>query len=177
MKKLVIVISGEPGAGTSTIAKKVAEKLHLKYLSPGKTFKNYLDEDETDAALDFWQTKFGKSKKLHEMLDADQIKAAKKGNVVICGKLSIHFIKKYATLTVWLNVPLDVRARRSSGRDGISFEEAKKDIFEREQLERNQWKKMYGFDYLNQKDEANLVLDSSDMTVEETVDAILEKMK
>lgn len=77
-KKLVIVISGPPGAGTSSISKEVAKRLKLRYLSPGKTYKSFLNEEEAKSALDFWKTSFGKSRELHNRLDEGQIKEAKK---------------------------------------------------------------------------------------------------
>jgi cytidylate kinase len=103
-----------------------------------------------------------------------QIEVAKEGNVVICGKLSIHFLKDLSDRKVWLDVPLDIRAKRAAERDGSSLDEAKERIKEREDTERREWKRIYGWDYFYQKDIADLVLDSSDMTLEETVDKVLE---
>jgi len=160
-KNLVIVISGPPGVGTSSIAKKIAKKLNLRYLSPGKTYKSFLNEKEAKSALDFWKTSFGESKELHRKLDENQIREAKKGNIVICGKLSIHFLKDIANYKIWVEAPLEVRARRTSNRDKISFEEAIKEISEREMIERNKWRGIYGFDYFDLKNEAYFVLDNS----------------
>lgn len=175
--KPVVVITGPPGAGSSTIAKAVAKKLEFKYLSPGKTYKNYLDERESKSALDFWQTKFGRSKDLHKKLDKDQVELAKKGNIVICGKLSIYFLRNLSKNKIWLDVPLNVRAKRTAERDKIPEDEALKEIARREELERWNWRMMYGFDYFDQKKLADLVLDSSDMSVRETVNKILEFIK
>src|SRR4030067_3085413 len=149
--KSVIVISGPPGSGSSSIAKAVAKKLKFKYVSPGKTYKNYLDERESKAALDFWQTKFGRSKELHKKLDKDQVELAKKENIVICGKLSIYFLRNLTKNKIWLDVPLNVRAKRTAERDGIPEDEALKEIARREEIERWNWKMMDGFDYFDQK--------------------------
>ncbi|MEM5843639.1 MAG: cytidylate kinase family protein [Candidatus Aenigmatarchaeota archaeon] len=176
-KKLVIVISGPPGVGTSSVAKEIAKKLKLRYLSPGKTYKSFLNEKEAKAALEFWKTEFGRSKKLHKALDKTQIEEAKKGNIVICGKLSIYFLKNLADLKVWLKAPVEVRASRTSQRDNIPFEEALRQISERERMERKRWKEIYGFDYFDQEKDADLVLDTSNLTLEETVNKILDFMK
>jgi len=176
-KKIVIAISGPPGVGTSSVAKEVAKNLKLRYLSPGKTYKSFLNEKEAKAALDFWKTSFGRSKGLHERLDTNQMDEAKKGNIVICGKLSIHFLKDLADYKIWIDAPLEIRAKRTANRDGISFEEALKEIGERENIEREKWKRIYGFDYFYQKRIADFVVDSSELTLEQTVDKILKFIK
>jgi cytidylate kinase len=176
-KKIVIVISGPPGAGTSSIAREVAKRLNLRYLSPGKTYKSFLPKKEAEAALEFWKTRFGSSKELHERLDAYQVKEAKKGNIVVCGKLSIFFLKDIADFKIWVDAPLKVRAKRTAQRDKIPFKEALKQISEREMIERSKWKDMYGFDYFEQKNEADLILDNSKLTLKEAVDTILKFIK
>lgn len=176
-KKLVIVISGPPGAGTTSVGKEIAKKLKLSFLSPGKTYKSFLKEKEAKAALEFWKTEFGRSKELHKALDKYQIKEAKKGNIVIGGKLSIYFLKDIADFKIWLEAPLEVRARRTAQRDKIPFEEALKQISEREEIERKKWKEIYGFDYFDLKKDADLVLDTSNLTLEETIKKVLDFIK
>lgn len=177
VKKLVIAISGPPGVGTSSVAKELAKKLKLRYLSPGKIYKSYLNEKEAKAALDFWKTSFGSSKELHKSLDKNQIEEAKKGNIVICGKLSIHFLKDVADFKIWLEAPIETRAKRTSERDRISYEKALRQIGEREKIERKKWKKIYNFDYFDQKKLADIIIDSSRLTLEQTVNKILNFIK
>ena len=173
-KKLVVVISGPPGVGTSSIAKEVAKKLNLRYLSPGKTYKSFLNKKEAEAALEFWKTSFGSSKELHKKLDAHQIEEAKKGNIVICGKLSIYFLKDIADYKIWVDAPLEIRAKRTAERDKIPFEKALKEISEREKMEREKWKEIYGFDYFDLKKDADFVLDNSNLTLEEAVKKVIQ---
>lgn len=178
MKK-VIVVSGPPGVGSTTIAKELAKKLKFRVFTLGFLQKGLAKEknkNQSRAALKVWKTKLGRSKSLHYSLDKLQIEEARKGNVVICSKLGIHFLKNVATFTIWLEADLLTRAKRSAKRDKIPLKEAKKTISERENIEREEWKKIYGFDYFKQREEADLVLDTSNLTVKETVDKILKFM-
>ncbi len=173
MKNLVIVVSGPPGVGSSTIAKILAKKLKLRYFSPGKIFKSHARAPEAKAALDVWKTDFGKSSETHKNLDEGQIEIAKKGGVVICGKLSIHFLKDLADYKIWIDAPIEVRAKRAAGRDKVPIENTLKQIKEREDAERSEWKKIYGFDYLDLKNSADIIVDNSKLTPNETVQRIL----
>ncbi len=172
---VVIAISGKPGAGTSTIAKMVAERLNIEYFSPGqKFFKPFEEKDDTTEALDFWRNKKGKSKGFHEKIDDYQRELAKKGNIVICGKLSVWVLKDLADLKVWLDCDFEERVRRSSKRDKINLKETKEKLKKREKIEENEWKRIYGFDRNSQKEMADIVIDTGVKNPEEIVEEIVE---
>lgn len=170
--KNVICISGQPACGTSSAAKIVAEKLGLNYFSPGQYFKKHSSGKETESAINVWKTEKGSSKDFHNDIDRIQSEIAEKGNVVIDGKLSIRMIKG-ANLKVWLKADIDKRAGRAVKRDFISLESALAKLKEREELERVNWNKIYGFDYFEQENDADLVVDNTELSAEETAQKIL----
>ncbi|HKZ45522.1 MAG TPA: cytidylate kinase family protein [archaeon] len=177
MKVLVIAVSGPPGSGSTTISKMVAKKLKLSYYSPGEAFKNFSKKKESEAALEVW-SKFGESKDFHEKnFDNIQMEMAKKGNIVICGKLSIHMLYDIADYKIWIESDLSTRAKRTAERDDVPFDQALEEISKREKVERENWKKIYGFDYFDQKKSADFFLENSKLTAKEAVDKILDFIK
>jgi cytidylate kinase len=174
MKKIVIAISGLPGSGSTTIAKELARRLKLDYYSPGEVFKGYSKKRESEAALEVWEL-FGNEKGFHEKnFDRIQIEKAKIGNIIICGKLSIFMLKGLADCKIWIDSDLRTRAERTAKRDKLPFEKALEQIKKREKIERENWKKIYGIDYIEQKKDADVVVENSRLTIEESVDKILD---
>ena len=175
--KLVIAVSGPPGAGTSSVAKDLASRLNLKYFSPGLYFKSHSKKrEESKSALDVWRSDIGRSRAFHRKIDGMQTRKAKAGGVVVCGKLSIHVLDGLADFKVWLESPLADRAARSAQRDGISKAESLRLLEHRERMERKEWKRIYGIDYFDQKAAADIVADVSGKGLKKTVDAILAAM-
>jgi cytidylate kinase len=175
-RNLTIVISGPPGSGSSKTSLLLAKKLSLNYFSAGDLFKSY-SKERKNRALDIWNSQFGKNKEFHLELDNYQKKKAKKGNIVICGKLSIFLLKDITNFKVWIDAPLKIRAERIAKREDISIIRAIDQIKKREEIERREWKKIYKFDYFDSKNLADLVIDSSEKSTEEIVEEILKSMK
>lgn len=185
---VVIAISGQPGSGSTTTAKLLAERKGLRYFSPGRVFKDisrgvvkdqfyYLEfkrrcdkvgliiphfssNNDTHGTLDLWKTPFGKDPRLHKVIDDLQKSVASQDNAVLDGKLSLHMIPS-ATLKVWLKASRPRRAERTRTRDGSSID-AEKELHERETIERKEWHDMYGLDYWTQEGLAHVVIDTTD---------------
>lgn len=173
----VIVVSGLPGSGSSTISRELAKKFNIEYFSPGDYFKKFSKVPQSKSAMNVWQTEKGRANDFHKKIDDMQIEKAKKGNVVICGKLSIHFLKDLCKNKIWIEADIDTRTKRTAERDKISFEEAKRILQERENVERREWKRIYGFDYVDLKNSADLLFDNSNLTVDQAVEKIINFVK
>ncbi|MBI5060788.1 MAG: cytidylate kinase family protein [Candidatus Aenigmarchaeota archaeon] len=173
----VIVISGMPGAGSSTTAKLLAKKLKLKHFSLGDASKKFGYGKETEKAVTYMLSKRGSSKSFHEHMDRIQKEAAKKGNVVIDSKLGIKMLSGLYDFSVWLKCSKRIRAERIAGRDKITLGESRRVVDEKERLERKRWHDMYGFDYLSQKRKADIIIDSGKRTPNEIVKLIIKNMK
>ena len=178
---VVIVISGMPGCGSSTTSALLSEKLGLKLFSAGNYTKKLAKEEEkingkeTARIVEFWKTIRGQSKEHHMAVEELQQKLADEGDVVIEGKLSIHFIKN-ADFKIWLKAPTETRAERYAKRDGHDGHRALEQLEAKEKSERDNWKRIYGFDYFDQETEADIVIDTSDKTPEEIVASIIKSI-
>ncbi len=173
---VVIAISGKPGCGSSTTGKMLAEKLGLKFFSTGEYYKKMAREkaaqkyhSETATSVNYFSSKEGSAKELHEAIDNMQIEKAKEGNIVSEGKLAIHFLENIADYKVWLEASAGVRMQRYAKRDGISLKEAEKLVKEKDSLERATFKRIYGFDTFSQEKGADITIDTSSKKPEEIV--------
>jgi predicted cytidylate kinase len=174
---VTVVISGKPGAGSSTTARLLAKKLGLRFFSSGDYYKRFGKGKETERAVSFWNTKKGSSTSFHNMLDKMVRKVLVKGDVAVDSKLGVRINKGYYDLGVWLNASRKERARRCASRDKISAKEALRIITEKEKKERLNWERIYGFDFFTQNKDANLVINTANKAPREIVDIIMKELR
>ena len=199
----VIAISGLPGAGSSATAKALAARLNLHFFSAGQLFKdistgkvkerNYyplLKElcdkenlvipefnyaNDSLGTISLWDTEFGKSHKLHHLIDSLQKELGKKGNIVAEGKLAITMVEN-ANFRIWLKASLDARAKRSAHRDSLDIDSAKEILTKRLEKEQRELKRIYNFDYLEQEHKANIIINTEDISVDKIVERIVKSI-
>jgi len=193
----VIAICGQPTSGSSTVAKLLAKNLKLKHFSAGDFYKKqaqkFINEKETSqrrlwrqhtvtnpltqSTADFLRHKVGGSVEFHEKLDAEQVRIAKKGDVVIESKLAVHMLKGIADFSVWLKCKKTERARRVAKRENLTKTESMKILDEREAAERSTFQRIYGFDTFDQEREASLTIDTSKKKPEQIVNEIISALR
>lgn len=175
---MIITIGGKAGSGKSTIAKQLAKKLNLKHYSIGDLQRGIAKEkgitlmelsklEEENPAID-------------KELDEKQKELGKKeDNFVIDGRLSAFFIPN--SIKIFLDADEKVRAERilkderDSEKNG-DIDETIKNIKEREESEKIRYKKYYGFDCYDES-KYDIIIDSSNLTVEEIINKILKTIK
>ncbi len=141
---LVIAVSGPPGSGKSTYAKILAKAFNLRYFSAGVLFRRMAREQGLDL-YEFHRL----AERVHDfdrMVDNAYLKEAKRGNVVIDAHLAGWFLRDVADLKIYFTAPLEVRAERISKRDGKPYEEALREIVERERSNAKRYMDIYGID-------------------------------
>ncbi len=122
---MLIIISGRPGSGKSSLAEHIAEKYRLRYISAGEMFrkiaKEHGFEPKGEEFLRFHrelEKNAELSRRIDKEVDMKIVAEAKKGNCVIEGWLAGHFVSK-ADVKIFLNVPLKIAAERIAKREKI----------------------------------------------------------
>lgn len=172
-----ITISGLAGSGTTTVAELLSKELSMDVISAGEMFRAIAKEKSL---------RLGEFNKLAENnddfdrgIDEKQGEEAMKlENVIVEGRLSGFFVP-HADLKIWLKAPIEIRARRVAGREGIAYEEALAAMKSREQSEHKRYEQYYGIK-LDDLSIYDLVIDSSRWRGNGIVETILvatESMK
>lgn len=153
-----ITISGLAGSGTTTVADLLSKELSMDVISAGEMFRTIAKEKSLQ---------LGEFNKLAENnddfdrgIDEKQgEEAMKRENVIVEGRLSGFFVP-HADLKIWLKAPIEIRARRVAGREGIAYGEALFAMKNREQSEHKRYEHYYGIN-LDELSIYDLVIDSS----------------
>jgi cytidylate kinase len=170
---MIITISGQPGAGSTTLAKQVAKKIKHRLLTVGEIHKR-IAADHGMTIKEYWEHQRknpAAERRFHKELDAYQKRAAKRGRIVVNGKLSAFQIPD-ADLKILITASLKERAKRTIKRDGGTIKNAEAAIKKRETIERRDWKKIYGFDYVKDTSAYDFVIDTTRLNAKQTLNVI-----
>lgn len=77
---------------------------------------------------------------------------------------------------IWVHASQEKRAQRTAQRDNLEIHDARKKLETRDKIEREQFLKIYGLDILHQESKADLIIDTSQLTPEEVLSIVLEKI-
>jgi len=167
---VVIAVSGQAASGKTTIARALAEKLGLRFVSSGMLFRR-LAEERGIPLLEFHKLA-EQDPSIDKLVDGMAIEEAKKGNVVIEGHLAAWILKDLADVKIYLKADLRVRAERLARRDGKSVEEAMEEIRKREEMNRRRYLMIYGIDIADLSI-FDLVIDTTYLGPDEVLDIVL----
>ena len=139
------------------MAKLMAEDMEMEYLSAGQVFRKMAEE--SGLSLEEFSKRAEVDESIDRRVDDYQVEMGRGKDVVVDSRLGA-FLFEDADLRICLMAPLDVRARRIAGRDGISDEDSRERILDRERSERTRYREIYGID-INDFHVYDLILNSA----------------
>jgi cytidylate kinase len=177
---LLITVSGLPGSGTTTAARKVAGVLGLELLPGGEVFRAMAVEHAM--SLGEFGSYAAAQPTVDIELDRRLAARAAQGDVVIESRLAGWIVRNEQLdgLAVWITCGDHIRAERVAGREGIPVERALAENAEREKVEHDRYIALYGIDS-HDTSIYDLVLDSgrlaSDVVAERILAAAAERLR
>ena len=154
-----IAIDGPAGAGKSTIAKRLAKELGAIYVDTGAMYR----------AMAYYFIQKGVDNELQRQLAARE-------NVVMDGRDIGTVVLPDANVKIFLTASSKVRAKRRFDELTAKGEKCDIDAIEKDIIERDHRDMTRETSPLKQADDA-VLLDSSDMTIDEVVDRMKQLVK
>lgn len=169
---LTITVSGLSGSGKSTIGKAIAKAFGLELKSMGDVFRDSAKEK----GISIEEFSKSRSEETDILLDKKTLEFAKKGNVVLIGRLTAWVAGDNADVKLWVDCDKQTRIKRVAKRENISEEEAKRRIEERDTADAERYSELYGID-VNDKGVYDILFDNTDATFEEAITKPVEAIK
>lgn len=173
-----IILSGPPGSGKSTAARKISNELSLKHYSMGD-FQRELAREKGITINELSKLE-EKDPSIDRMVDEKQKKLGlENDSFILDSRLGALFIP-HAEFKIFIDCDIDERARRIHGHGRYDEEGELDDIkvrmIEREKSEEKRFRELYKFDY-KEKKHYNIFVDSTHMKEEEVFKMIINKIK
>ena len=166
---VVIVVSGPPGSGKTTQAKKIAEYFGLRYHSAGMIFRKMAEE--RGISIEELSRIATKDPSIDIEIDRRTYLEALKGDVVIDGHLTAWIIADIADVRVLITAPLATRIKRIALRDGKSFMEAYHETVMREYLQKIRFRKYYGID-IDDLNIFDIIVNTENLGIDDTFEIV-----
>ena len=168
-----ITISGPPGSGTTTVAKKLAERLGFKFISAGEVFRQLAME--RGMTLEEFSKLAEKDMSIDNLVDKKQKELALKyEDVIVEGRLSGWMVD--AELKIWIYCNRDIRYERIAKREEKPIEVVRRETKLREESEKSRYLKIYGID-VEDKEIYHLMINSGRFDADQIVEIILKAVE
>lgn len=173
-KPVVICIGGLAGSGKSALARKVAEKYKLEYLSGGDALRALaLEKGYKPLAAGWWESSEGmrfleereRDQRFDETVDRKLLRMARKENIILDSWTMPWLLE--GAFKIWLEASAEKRATRIAKRDRISFKDAFNALKRKEKQTKAIYKKLYGFNLGEDFAPFDFILDTNNLDSEE----------
>lgn len=179
---MILTLTGMPGSGKSTVAKVLAEKLLFTRYYTGQIMRDIAKEKGMDLVtyLQYLETHPAEEIEIDAKVEA----LKSQDNIIVESRTAFHLIPH--SFKVFLDVSESEGAKRilnelhqanqRNERSYASLKEAMDTQRTRFLSDHKRYRALYGIDMLDRSN-YDLVIDTSNLTVQQVVDKILERMK
>lgn len=179
----IITVSGRIASGSTTLAKKLSQKLHWKHIEGGEIFweavrkRMGLDPSQTNLRPDEEDALFDEQLKKILQEDTDIVLETKLAGFNAQGIEGVYKILVICEDSHG-NDQAQIRIDRLMNREKVSVEEAKEEVLTREQNDLDKWRKLYAsndpsWTYYDKK-YYDLVINTFNHNQEETLEIALK---
>lgn len=167
-----ITIFGLAGTGKSSTAKILAEKLGYEYMSTGNIFREMAKEH--NMTLNEFEELCETNEKYDRELDEIRVKeyGQKKDNFVFESRLAWHFIPDSVKIRLYCED--EERLKRVAYREDKKIDVVRSETEYRENSIRKRYKNLYNIENLDNPDNFDLNIDTSNNSLEKVVKTILD---
>ncbi|MFH1501160.1 MAG: (d)CMP kinase [archaeon] len=173
-----ITITGKHGAGKTSVAKILAEKLNLKFYHTGQMMRDIAKERKISLLeiCELAKTDISIDKEIDEKVISI---GEKEDDFIFDSKIAFQFIPD--SIKIFLDIDSEIAAqrifahKREDEKENKSLELTQKNIKKRLELE-GRWKKIYNVDY-HDKNNYDIIINTSNLTIGETAEKILKKLE
>lgn len=169
---MLITISGLPGSGKTTVARRLATRLGVPHIYAGDLYRK--EAHERGLSLEQFNELSEQDHSIDRALDQKMAAYARQGNVVLEGRLAafVALEERVDALKVWLTASDEVCARRVAQRENGDWSEVLRLNRTRQGSDAKRYRAIYGFN-LNDTSIYDLILDSEHDGPEALADKIL----
>jgi len=174
---MIITIGGNPGAGKTTLANRLANAMHYEQLYVGGIFREMAAQKNLSIEQFYEQLKDDPA--IEQAVDKRQADMMyEKDNLIVQGRIAWYFAQQspFQVLNVLLTVEPATGAKRSGERKenvGVSTDEMMIATGEREKTERERYAMLYGIKNHLDPSHYNLVIDTTSLTEQEVFEKVL----
>lgn len=170
--------------GKTTVAKGLAEEFNLKYLSGGDVLKEMAKEHGFNSdGDDWWDTKEGmeflsqreENDEFDKKLDEKLTVLFNEGGMVITSYTLPWLIND--GIKIWLEGSHESSTKRMQSRDNMSSEEAYEVTKERFDKNKALYKKLYDFDFGDDKSVFDVIINTNHLTAQQVIDVAKETVR
>lgn len=185
MGKNSIIFTGHASSGKSTAAQTTAKAFGLKFYDGGDILKLLAkDMGYSPEGKDWWDTKEGmeffalrkKDSSFDKKVDEKFIEILDKGNCAITS-WTMAWLYKGEALRIWMSATLQERANRMAVRDKIHSSDAKEIVKERDHINEELYKKLYGIKFGQDFKPFDILMDTTKMTQKEVSENLIHDLK